>query len=225
MTPSPATEPAALKLIREMYAMLGDHLANRHDPFAELKAAHRAGKTIQLCIADEWLDIPKDKEPSWFFVADAWRIKPEGDWREHDGGPCPVEPAAMVEVKWLDGTVESGQAQHFLWDHRRGPGGMPSTANIIAWRPAVPQSRRVAWSQPSDVPLNCWIRTHPNSYPKSCSQVVGICDSGVTISGTLIPNTKRELHVLTWHDLKSAQYSTDRINWQPCTREAAPEAS
>jgi len=39
------------------------------------------------------------------------------DWKKHNGGPCPVPPDTMVEVRLLGGSVFSGFAKEFVWRH------------------------------------------------------------------------------------------------------------
>jgi hypothetical protein len=65
------------------------------DPYAELKAAHAAGKVIQLRNVKrgrhEWVDI---QDPAWNLndEGDEYRIKPDDGplWIEWHGGPCPL---------------------------------------------------------------------------------------------------------------------------------------
>lgn len=44
------------------------------DPYAELKAAHAAGKVIQGLIGGYWLDSP---HPTWKYPVDTYRVKPD----------------------------------------------------------------------------------------------------------------------------------------------------
>lgn len=50
------------------------------------------------------------------------------DWIKHDGGPCPVAPETMVDVKTNDGRDMSRCAGWFEWKHVGGYG------DIIAYR-------------------------------------------------------------------------------------------
>lgn len=44
------------------------------DPYAELKAAHAAGKVIQGLIGGYWIDSP---HPTWKYPVDTYRVKPD----------------------------------------------------------------------------------------------------------------------------------------------------
>ena len=89
------------------------------DPYAELKAAHAAGKVIQFFdpISDSWLDAA---EPSWTLRNDDYRIKPEPDedgWIPHDGGACPVDGETRVDVKLENGRVFTDLARNRTWEY------------------------------------------------------------------------------------------------------------
>jgi len=66
------------------------------------------------------------------------------------------------------------------------------------------------WSKPEDVPGPvCWLRWTDEQ--NEISMIVGIAMEGVSsIMG-------RDIHFETWDDLSWQEYSTDRINWHPCT--------
>jgi hypothetical protein len=74
---------AQMRLHREL-----DH---KPDPYAELKAAHAAGKTIQIdCAFAGWNDLGS---PEWDLPPARYRIKPEP--------PQPEVPIAKPEPEWL----------------------------------------------------------------------------------------------------------------------------
>lgn len=62
----------------------------------------------------------------------------QGEWIEHDGGPCPVEPETLVYVRFRNGHVsgivssagfwDDENIRHSNWRHE------PSPVDIIAYR-------------------------------------------------------------------------------------------
>lgn len=54
----------------------------------------------------------------------------QGEWIEWGGGDQPVNGDVMVETKWSDGSVSSGEASDWRWDHR----SLLSNLNLIAYR-------------------------------------------------------------------------------------------
>lgn len=60
------------------------------------------------------------------------------DWTSHDGGDCPVDPAATVEIKLRDGSVTTMAAKAVNWRygtyifeaHRT----MPAFCEVVAYR-------------------------------------------------------------------------------------------
>lgn len=65
------------------------------DPYAELKAAHAAGKTIQNASFDKsgWFDTPY---PRWTAPVDMYRIKPEP--RKVPLGPDDISPGSVIRI-------------------------------------------------------------------------------------------------------------------------------
>ena len=104
------------------------------DPYAELKAAHAAGKVIQLLMSaseDIWADYEPNAELSWSFPPYDYRIKPEPD-----GGECPVPPDVVLNIKMKDGRAMSHKAGFFAsvacnWWRGEGING-----GIVAYRVA-----------------------------------------------------------------------------------------
>lgn len=54
-------------------------------------------------------------------------------WRMWDGGECPVDPDARVEVKLRDGAVGLDYARSFEWSHRRIDAA-PFAGDIVRYR-------------------------------------------------------------------------------------------
>lgn len=72
------------------------------DPYAELKAAHAAGKVIQYrATRVDWSDWPKDQTPDWLALNTLWRIKPtesakpEPAFQLSDQAQLPPPPPGM----------------------------------------------------------------------------------------------------------------------------------
>jgi len=61
------------------------------------------------------------------------------------------------------------------------------------------------WSEPEHVLLNCWMRRKDS--PRYSYLVTEIGPVGVMVGRAVRP----------WTDLYEYEYSTDRINWKPCT--------
>lgn len=68
------------------------------------------------------------------------------DWISHDGGDCPVDPAATVEIKLRDGSVTTMAAKAVNWRYgayifeaRRT---MPASCEVVAYRIAALNARQ-----------------------------------------------------------------------------------
>jgi hypothetical protein len=70
-----------------------------------------------------------------------------------------------------------------------------------------PQPVSRPWSRPEDVPLNCWLRMPKCGTMHLVTQLSNEGTWGHTLGR------------LNWHELNEYEYSTDRINWKPCTAE------
>lgn len=58
------------------------------------------------------------------------------NWREHRGGPCPVEPETKLIVRYRSGHVSAPiMARQRRWQAWRPKVGL-SAWDITAWRPA-----------------------------------------------------------------------------------------
>ena len=125
------------------YAVPRSSLPTSPDLYAELKAAHAAGKVIQQLESGDWKDLPANQAQFAMqafnpVTAMLYRIKPEPDaegWIPHTpGNECPCNGDTKVECKLWDGTIAPVNiARARIWDTR------PSeNSQIIAWRPANP---------------------------------------------------------------------------------------
>lgn len=56
--------------------------------------------------------------------------KEENPWIKWDGGECPIDSAAHVEVKWNNGKLSRGRASNLGWENRIDQG----YHSIIAYR-------------------------------------------------------------------------------------------
>ena len=55
-------------------------------------------------------------------------LLPNGEWKNWQGAPC-APCSGLVEVMYLDGEIDTGEASFFRWDK------IGSESDIIAWRP------------------------------------------------------------------------------------------
>lgn len=110
------------------------------DPYAELKAAHKAGKVIQckLDVPDDvWDDMP---DPQWGAAPHEYRIKPAETFEAHGhfwtrhtpGDPMPCDGEATVEVllkEEMHGgyTEETQLAREWCWEDT-------GDSSVIGWR-------------------------------------------------------------------------------------------
>jgi hypothetical protein len=135
--------------------------ADYDDPYAELKAAHAAGKVIQaMNFEGEWRDM--HYPPLWNLSLSKYRIKPDDSppWIEHKGGPCPLRDDGVEEFEFK---IRTGKASGpstspsvWRWTHEGNHG------DIIAYR--VLKARPPAPKQPlgpEDVPPFSLIRRKP----------------------------------------------------------------
>lgn len=98
------------------------------DPYAELKVALAAGKTIQMRHPDGywWVDIVP---VLWCLTPDRYRVKPEqpaaeqqatpdaDGWIPWAGGERPVDSETIVEVRHRNGMTGSSPASWFAWNY------------------------------------------------------------------------------------------------------------
>ena len=83
------------------------HHEQKSDPYAEFKAAHAAGKTIQLNCGDtgepEWEDVP---DPAFLDTPDRYRIKPEPEtFQSDDKVKTPRTDAVIANDKGDSGLI------------------------------------------------------------------------------------------------------------------------
>jgi len=63
------------------------------------------------------------------------------EWTPHNGGPCPVDPAAIIQVKFRNGLIsEAGGAAVLDWSH----GGFGSDITAYRLLPPEPNWREIA---------------------------------------------------------------------------------
>ena len=62
------------------------------------------------------------------------QMKADG-WIEHEGGPCPIDGAAIVSARFRGGSGTVSRASVIWWGRTEHPNGF----DIIAYRPEQPQ--------------------------------------------------------------------------------------
>lgn len=80
------------------------------DPYAELKAAHKAGKVIQFVDCFEtWSDL--HPPISWTFAPDRYRVRPDEDWRatSTDRSNFPLDTDSRVKPDPEPLKIEAGK--------------------------------------------------------------------------------------------------------------------
>lgn len=136
------------------------------DPYAELRAAHAAGKTIEYrtLASEKW--VTRD-DPSWCAEPDRYRIKPEpkpspsdDGWIPWNGGECPVDGDAIVSWKMRCGEVRGGDLDDISdkakcrdWAH------FNSVSDIIAYRVISQPEPEKPWTLPDPPEGRQWHRT------------------------------------------------------------------
>lgn len=92
------TEPEGWLLLQvlkdvRLFQRQGYHADSAEDciAYAALKAEAKAGEVVPVADADRWI--------------------------EWNGGSCPVDQDAMVEIKRRDGGTYAAHGQYFRWDH------------------------------------------------------------------------------------------------------------
>lgn len=119
------------------------------DPYAELKAAHAAGKVIQYTddntYKGKWQDCPR---PQWVKESEhninpRYRVKPETFeahgkmWTRHNpGNPMPCDGETKIEVVFQDGAFS----------------GLPTAASIWEWSKEHPQNEWIVGWRYADQP-------------------------------------------------------------------------
>jgi hypothetical protein len=146
------------------------------DPYAELKAAHAAGKAIEVQMpSGEWFDYNPDK-PQWNLQPECYRIKPEPppfqlpppppgmrwhrrttrplvftyegqEWTYHrPGDPMPCDGERIVCILMGIGAQAAHHAKSLCWTLL----GQGSDSDIIGWRYA--ETTKQVELGPEDVP-------------------------------------------------------------------------
>jgi hypothetical protein len=204
------------------------------DPYAELKAAHAAGKAIEenvagtfRCGADQPPYWETATNPSWSMPPVRYRIKPDDSppWIEHNGGPCPLKDEEVEEWEYKcrnGGFYDWLPASGRLWDHDGGP------TDIIAYR--VLKARKPGPKQklgPSDVPPNCAFRA-PDWNPSIHVTPSLVAQDGVTWIRKLMISASASVEYMSFQSLKDAGWLINRPKnrdadgnptlWEACER-------
>lgn len=196
----------------------------KDDPYAELKAAHARGETIQCNMGNVgWWDISL---PLWTYPVSSYRIKPLSfpeppeaqAWHNPDG-----LNAEQIGVNdgWrllLDGEEIHPQDEYFFadeWDltcakigQRVGVGLYNADYTMRTKRPLPTPPKRVPL-ETSDLPPVCWLRYKDNANCAHLVLWVGKYAVHISANSPSYP-TFSELFRDGW------QYSADRVNWKPC---------
>jgi Lar family restriction alleviation protein len=109
------------------------------------------------------------------------------DWISHDGGDCPVDPAAIVEIKLRDGSVTTLAAKAVNWRygtyifeaHRT----MPVLCDVVAYRIAALNARQSGEGEREALPRldeGLIIAALHGHYGKSATNIDGI---DLTVNG------------------------------------------
>lgn len=137
--------PAIPNALQSTYKLRTRRPLPSADPYAELKAAHAAGKVIEVRpIIGEWLTEPL---PTWSFPVERYRIKPDPQpWSSPDDVPGPVcwisghdndGPIAMmvVNIHTTGVTLAEGSAvYHYHWAIIKGRN---YSTDRKTWKPCV----------------------------------------------------------------------------------------
>jgi hypothetical protein len=178
------------------------------DPYAKLKAAHAAGKVIQVMSAGGWLE---PTIPLWTSSPENYRIKPdEIPWIEWHGGECPLKDEVEEwEIMFRDSSEvinSKGCPAQMRWTHE----AEKSDGDIVRYR--VLKARETALG-PEDVPPGSVIRPQYWDGPP-----------WITVSKVCINDCLIEGKAYTWEMLKSWQINRsipltgkwDATAWEPC---------
>lgn len=183
---TPATKHRAMQDTHYIDTRLSEP-SEKPDPYAELKAAHAAGKMIQIncCTVEHpnWIDLPS---PAFFGKPHEYRIKPETEtfeahgkiWTKHKpGDPMPCDGFSAVMALLGDGTFCTQQAEDWNWDNR------DSTFDIIGWRYADKPLVTKSISPPTWTPAVGDVVTLKSGGPKMT--VVKLADAESDLSAFL----------------------------------------
>jgi hypothetical protein len=152
VTATPTMQNAASRVLEEE--------PEESDPYAELKAAHAAGKVIQaMCLKGEWKDM--HYSPLWNLSLSKYRIKPdEIPWIEWHGGECPLrdDEVEILEYKLADRgrASQDSKPSELRWPHAGSPGDITAYRVLKARTPTPKQPLG-----PEDVPPFSLIRRKP----------------------------------------------------------------
>ncbi len=113
-----ADQVTATPTMQDVASRVLEEEPEKSDPYAELKAAHAAGKVIQaIGSKGEWKDI--HYSPLWNLSLSEYRIKPDDGppWIEWHGGECPLgdEDVENFEYRIRNGKTSGTFTSPSLW--------------------------------------------------------------------------------------------------------------
>jgi len=112
-----------------------------------------------------------------------------------DGKPIEL----FTQDRWSESIFTAGDAHLLLECMGQGNHYRPK-----------PRLVPLPWSKPEDVPLHCWMRPHGGGIMYLITHLSEEGTWGHTLGR------------IRWSDMPRFEYSTDRINWKPCTVEEQP---
>lgn len=182
------------------------------DPYAELKAAHAAGKVIQLRNAKrgrtEWKDDDEAEATAPTFERAGKR------WTRHTpGDPMPCAETEVVEVLLADGYIncEGWAASRVRWT--KG-----NSSDIIGWRYAD-EKKPVPLKWTDVPPLSIFRLINRSMNSDVWSSVTAMGKNGLVISYTFV--SFDELQQL--YEINRPRYRDQDGNptlWEPCSKSA-----
>jgi hypothetical protein len=174
------------------------------DPYAELKAAHAAGKVIQFNPGDSlgW----RDQQCDFTAAPHCYRIKPEQQ---------PQEPWAAEKAAFAAGeTIQYSSGYNPAWSDVFDPMWLPASTSHGPRYRIKPKPQKVPL-EPCDVPPGSVIRNGLNN-PNRWYAVLSVGHSGLAIC---------EDSLKTFEYLKGSDWQIKRpadTEWQPCYKETQP---
>lgn len=116
-----------------------------------------------------------------------------------------------IEFRWSEAYLGSRRDREWKVAEYSGNNGPLWNFTEFDYRPK-PEPKTRPWSKPSDVPLSCWVRRKHTAW--ECLVVMVNHGRIAFIDGQATTIIAHEYEKLSEFD-----YSTDRINWNPCTCE------
>jgi hypothetical protein len=172
------------------------------DPYAELKAAHAAGKVIQFNPGDSlgW----RDQQCDFTAAPHCYRIKPEQQPQE----PWAAEKAAFVAGE----TIQYSSGFNPAWSDVFDPMWLPASTSHGPRYRIKPKPQKVPL-EPCDVPPGSVLRCLEASW----RTILSITRDIVRLDGT----GNISLETLSKNEAWQIKRPTD-TDWQPCYKETQP---